>query len=502
MSLQRQSSLDELLGPAPARRRRRITAPTSVPRPPDRIQRLKDLPDDLIAHILLLASEQDDETSICNRIDAFCSRNGFEYLCERQDLFDFLNLKLGFYGHLLPNGEKKAGTRFGWETYTRHRREGRVMFMEELLPDFLRDRLPPMRNPGVGLPSTAKELFVYTCYMRRRTTTDFFTPNANDFSRFMDFLYQYFGQQIPSTSAAGATGVFIPGFLDVSINFIRDEHMFVNFQAFSFRRSWKEFALRAVQVNDTTFARVGGAFQNDPDIASAAVFFWYENIGHVSDTLTDNAEFCLKIIRAHPNIPSYFSERLKNDREFAIQAVGKSSHMFASLSEPLRQDAGIVMLAMQNPDAYRIDVYRQISGSTALWEDEHVCRFVLDQNPFNVTNLRPPMDLRMREYAVSLDGEVLMVINDEGRRNVSICTLALIQSIDALHYVDRSLRDNAGFRQFLNFQVSNMTSFSGTPLTPRQRDRILRFLNNEEQDGDYYFETYPDQMMPENAVLY
>ena len=259
---------------------------------------------------------------------------------------------------------------------------------------------------------------------------------------------------------------------------------------------------RQVQVNDTTFARVGGAFQNDPDIASAAVFFWYENIGHVSDTLTDNAEFCLKIIRAHPNIPSYFSERLKNDREFAIQAVGKSSHMFASLSEPLRQDAGIVMLAMQNPDAYRIDVYRQISGSTALWEDEHVCRFVLDQNPFNVTNLRPPMDLRMREYAVSLDGEVLMVINDEGRRNVSICTLALIQSIDALHYVDRSLRDNAGFRQFLNFQVSNMTSFSGTPLTPRQRDRILRFLNNEEQDGDYYFETYPDQMMPENAVLY
>jgi len=118
----------------------------------------------------------------------------------------------------------------------------------------------------------------------------------------------------------------------------------------SLSRDNKELALECLTISDLSFAHFSDRLKNDFNFVLAAVGTNTHALQYASDRLKDDPQIVLASVNTDACSLQHASSRLKDDRDIVLAAVNNDGRSFLYASERLRDDREVALAAMNKFD--------------------------------------------------------------------------------------------------------------------------------------------------------
>ena len=163
-----------------------------------------------------------------------------------------------------------------------------------------------------------------------------------------------------------------------------------------------------------------------------------EILDYTSTGLKDNADFILKVLGLHEDVMKYASDRLKNDKDFMLDAimVASLSNILVYAPEELREDKDFMLKAINiDTDAFKY-------ASADLRDSEG---FLLDCIRANENILSVHISKKLRDNrefmmkVVNINGEYIKFCSDRLRNDKGLVIAAIRNNLYAMLYISDDL---------------------------------------------------------------
>jgi len=140
----------------------------------------------------------------------------------------------------------------------------------------------------------------------------------------------------------------------------------------------KDIILASVKKNGWVIKEIEKKFQEDWDIAIAAVIQNYLCMEGLPAKLLDNEDFIMEILaNQNYHVFDFVSDRLKDNKEFVIKALGIEPWIYPSISQRLKVDADIISFVVSKDKNVAILEY----GPKSLSENKDFVISIVSESP-------------------------------------------------------------------------------------------------------------------------
>lgn len=472
------------------------------------MQNLPRLPNDLIEKVFdfmtleMRKPRRGDQyatagNSMCELVSAICKSEGFEYVCAREDFWDKLNVRFGYYEdqHLPRDSDPvlydtnnyqvqvPAWTRFQW--HRRPAQSPRVRYMEECLISSGYDLLvnhPMLTHVFSDVPSRPSEHFAYMCRLSF-VRPESFLGN----SQIPSLMAQMFYGRMVAHFRTDYTRSVIPGYETLAINLLRgripgrnisgvDDLSYRDFQP-SVRKYSKKIAIEACSLDPSAYAQVLGELKMDADVAFHAILCDRRNFNRLSVRLKQDEDLFVRLVDVQPSIMGErFSGRIT--KELAERAVRRNWASFLFLDIEFRRMKDLFMIALGDPNASLTRLADAIKDSE-LSMDTDLCMQMVRRDPYVIWYLPYPKrrDRQIQTAAVQADGMILQQIamyDREAANDPELCKAAIRQNWKSLQFVSPNLIQNPDFMGLVTRLAPEGASIKDAMLPLMQSARRIR----------------------------
>lgn len=407
--------------------------------------------------------------SMCELVSAICKSEGFEYVCAREDFWDKLNVRFGYYEdqHLPRDSDPvlydtsndevhvPAWTRFQW--HRRPTQSPRVRYMEECLISSGYDMLvnhPMLTHVFSPVPSRPSEHFAYMCRLSTVRPASFLGN-----SQIPSTMIQMFCDRMIAHFNTEYTKSVIPGYETLAINFLRgrraecnisgvDDFNYRDFRA-SVRKYSKKIAIEACSLDPSAYAQVLGELRDDADVAFHAVLGDRRNFKRMSVRLKQDDDLLLRFVDVQPSIVVETRYMQRMTTELAERVVRQNWASLLFLGPQFRRMRNLLTIALADPNASVSRLFTAIRNSD-LSMDTDLCMQMVRRDPYVILDLPNVMrlDKRFQMAAVKANGMILQQIamyDIKAENDLELCQAAIRQNWKSLQFVSPELIQNPDF---------------------------------------------------------